>query len=266
MMEGINKTKMPVLFVGHGSPMNAIVENEFSLKWMELGRTLPRPEVILCISAHWETKGTMVTSMEHPRTIHDFGGFPRSLFEVHYPAPGSISLAEEVRNLMKSTVVESDLHWGLDHGCWSVLSRMYPAADIPVVQLSLDYLQDAAWHYEMARSLKPLREQGVLIIGSGNIVHNLGMVAWNRLDEPGFGFDWAIEADTLFKKWILENDHGRLTDTGGFGKAARLAVPTPEHFLPMLYALAQREATDTVTFFNDKPVGGSLTMTSFITG
>jgi 4,5-DOPA dioxygenase extradiol len=257
-------TKMPVLFVGHGSPMNAIEENEFSLKWGELGKSLPRPAAILCISAHWETSGTQVTAMANPRTIHDFGGFPRPLYEVQYPAPGSSWLAEEAKRLIKTTNVEPDTRWGLDHGCWSVLRRMFPEADIPVVQFSLDHQQDAPYHYELARELQPLREKGVLIIGSGNLVHNLGMVAWDRMNDPGFGFDWATQANDLFKKLILGNDHEKLADYRALGKSARLAVPTPEHYFPMLYALAQKTEEDTVTFFNDKAVAGSLTMTSFI--
>ena len=257
---------MPAWFIGHGSPMNAIEDNEFTEQWSELGKTLPRPEAILCISAHWETKGTKVTAMEKPRTIHDFSGFPGPLYEVQYPAPGSLWLSDEVRTLITSTRVDPDLHWGLDHGCWSVLCRMYPEADIPVVQLSLDYLADTRDHHDLAKALKPLREKGVLILGSGNLIHNLGMVAWDKLDEPGFGFDWAIEANDLFKQLIRANDVDRLCNLSGLGLAAQKAVPTPEHFLPMLYVMAVRGPDEQIRFFNDRAVGGSLTMTSFQVG
>jgi 4,5-DOPA dioxygenase extradiol len=254
--------KMPVLFIGHGSPMNAIEENEFVQAWQTLGKTLPKPVAILCVSAHWETRGTFVTAMEKPPTIHDFGGFPRELFEVQYPAPGNPALAKEIKGLVRKTETGLDERWGLDHGCWSVLVRMFPDADIPVVQLSLDYTQPARYHYELARELAPLREQGVLIMCSGNLVHNLRLVDWDKMEEPGFGFDWALEANEKMKKFIVSNDHQSLINYQEQGKAFNLAIPTPEHFLPVLYALALKEENETVEIFNDKAVMGSLTMTS----
>jgi 4,5-DOPA dioxygenase extradiol len=254
--------QMPVLFVGHGSPMNAIEENEFVQGWREVGKTLPAPSAILCISAHWETRGTFVTAMEKPGTIHDFGGFPRELFEVQYPAPGSPELAEETKRLVKKTETGLDMGRGLDHGCWSVLLRMFPAANIPVIQMSLDYSRPAQYHYDLARELLSLRSKGILIIGSGNIVHNLRLVDWNKMDSPGFGYDWAIEANEKMKKYILSDDHQSLINYRAQGKAFDLAIPTPEHFLPLLYALALKERNDTIDVFNDKPVMGSLAMTS----
>ncbi|MEI6682100.1 MAG: 4,5-DOPA dioxygenase extradiol [Bacteroidota bacterium] len=253
---------MPVLFVGHGSPMNAIEENEFSEGWKRMAATLPRPAAILCISAHWETRGTFFTAMEQPRTIHDFGGFPKKLFDVQYPAPGDRALAGEAAGLLAPAAAGQDEKWGLDHGCWSVLKRMYPAADIPVVEMSLDYSKPAQYHYDLARHLAPLRKKGVLIIGSGNMVHNLGLVDWSKLDSPGFGYDWALEANGKMKRLIAAHDHAPLIDFKNQGKAFDLAIPSPEHFLPLLYALALREKDEKTEFFNDKAVMGSLTMTS----
>jgi len=257
---------MPVLFVGHGSPMNAIEDNEFSRGWQEVARTLPTPKAILCISAHWETWGTLLTAMEEPRTIHDFGGFPRELSELEYPAPGSLWLAKETQQAVKKTGVGLDQDWGLDHGCWSVLRRMFPNADIPVTQLSLDYNKAAQDHYDLAKELAPLRQKGVLILASGNMVHNLRRVVIlgnnpSDFNKP-FGLDWAIEANEMFKRLINENNHPALIDYPSLGPAVQLAVPTPEHYLPLLYALALREGGESITYFNDKPVAGSLTMTS----
>jgi 4,5-DOPA dioxygenase extradiol len=256
---------MPVLFVGHGSPMNGIEDNAFARGWQEAAKRLPRPKAILCVSAHWETDGTQVTAVEQPRTIHDFGGFPRELYEIEYPAPGDPALAQEVVRRMTHTKVSLDRRWGLDHGCWVVLRRMFPAADIPVVQFSLDYAQPVARHYEIGAELASLRRDGVLVVASGNIVHNLGMVEVRGEDfnEP-YGFDWAIEASQLFKKLISQRRHDKLCDYESMGRAARLAAPTPEHFLPMLYAMALREPDEPLEWFNDVPVAGSLTMTSFI--
>jgi len=253
--------KMPVLFVGHGSPMNAIEENEFVSGFRNIAKGIPKPNAVLCISAHWETRGTLVTAMEKPKTIHDFGGFPRQLFDVQYPAPGSPELAKETKSIIKKTEVGLDDKWGLDHGTWSVIKHFYPNADIPVIQLSLDYTQTPQYHYDLAKELTSLRKKGVLIVGSGNMVHNLGMVAWDKLDTD-FGFDWAIEANEKMKKFILANDHKELINFKLHGKAFNLAIPSPEHFLPLLYALALKEENEKVSFFNDKPVGGSLTMTS----
>ena len=253
---------MPVLFLGHGSPMNAIEENEYSRTWEEIGKTLARPKVIICISAHWETKGTFVTAMQKPHTIHDFGGFPQALFDVQYPAPGSPDLARETKGIITKAEVGLDEKWGLDHGCWSVLKHLYPEADIPVIELSLDYNQSPQFHYDLAKELSSLRKKGVLIIGSGNMVHNLGMVAWNRLNSEEYGYDWAIEANEQMKKFILSDDHRQLINYRSQGKAYNLAIPTPEHYLPLLYALALKKENETVTLFNDKLVGGSLSMTS----
>ena len=253
---------MPVLFVGHGSPMNAIEDNVFSRTWMELGKTLPKPKAIFSISAHWETRGVFITAMKQPRTIHDFGGFPQALFNVQYPAPGSPELATETKSIIHTTQAGMDQSWGLDHGSWSILKRMYPAADIPVIQLSLDYSQPARFHYDLGRELAPLRKKGVLIMGSGNIVHNLRMIAWDRLDEPGFGYDWAIEANEKMKTFILDGDHTALINYRSQGKAFDLSIPTPEHFLPLLYTLGLKEEKEEIEFFNDKPVAGSLSMTS----
>lgn len=264
MATSFNSTApMPVLFIGHGSPMNAIVENEFVNTWRELGKSLPRPNAILVISAHWETRGTMVTAMEKPSTIHDFGGFPKALFEVQYPAPGSPELALEVQQTVKKALVGLDDKWGLDHGAWSVVNRLYPNADIPVIQMSLDYYQTPQYHYELAKELAFLRHKGVLIIGSGNMVHNLRMVAWDRLNDPEYGYDWALEANEQMKSFILNNDHQQMINYGNRGRAFDLAIPSPEHFIPSLYALALKEENEKITLFNDKAIGGSLTMTSF---
>lgn len=257
-----NTDKMPVLFLGHGSPMNAIEENEFVRGFRELSKDIPKPRAILCISAHWETSGTRVTAMDMPRTIHDFNGFPQELYKVQYPAPGDPELARETYQLVKKTEVLLDKSWGLDHGAWSVIKHMYPEADIPIVQMSLDHRKAPRYHYELAEELAPLRQKGVLIVGSGNIVHNLRMVAWDKLDEPGYGFDWALEANSKVKQLILNDNHEALIEYAAQGNEFRLAIPTPEHYLPLLYALALKGRRDQLSFFNDKPVGGSLTMTS----
>jgi 4,5-DOPA dioxygenase extradiol len=261
-----NTDEMPVLFLGHGNPMNAIEENEFVEGWRTIGKTLPKPKAILCVSAHWETKGTFVTAMEKPKTIHDFGGFPQTLFDVQYPAPGSPELAAETKKIISKTTVGLDEKWGLDHGCWSVVKRLYPAADVPVIQLSLDYTQPAQYHYELAKQLMQLRHKGVLILGSGNIVHNLGMVAWDKMKTPDYGYDWAIEANTKMKEYILNGNYQPLIDYKKQGSAFNLAIPTPDHFLPLLYTLALKKENEQITIFNDKAVMGSLTMTSIKIG
>jgi 4,5-DOPA dioxygenase extradiol len=258
--------KMPVLFVGHGSPMNAIEENEFVEGWRETARSLPEPSAILCVSAHWETDGTCITAMEKPRTIHDFGGFPRPLYEVQYPAPGDPALAASTKKLISKTDVILDASWGLDHGAWSVIKHLYPGADVPIIQMSLDFYKSSRYHYDLAKELAPLRSQGVLIIGSGNMVHNLGLANWERMNEIGFGFDWAIEANEKMKKYIISGDHKSLIDYKAQGSAFNMAVPTPEHFLPLLYSLSLKEEDEKITIFNDKPVAGSLTMTSIKIG
>jgi len=257
-----NTEKMPVLFLGHGSPMNAIEDNEFVHSWRELGKSLPRPNAILCVSAHWETAGTFVTAMEKPKTIHDFGGFPKALYDVQYPAPGSPELAQEAKNIIRKSEVGLDDKWGLDHGCWSVVKHLYPLADVPVIQMSLDYYRSPQYHYDLAKELAPLRKKGVLIVGSGNIVHNLGMVAWDKLNTDNYGFDWAIEAKEKMKKFIITDDHKSLIDYKSQGREFSLSIPTPEHFLPLLYVLALKDENENVSFLNDKAVAGSLAMTS----
>jgi 4,5-DOPA dioxygenase extradiol len=259
--------KMPVLFLGHGSPMNAIEENDFVAGFRKVGREVPRPSAVLCISAHWETRGTFVTAMEQPRTIHDFGGFPQALFDVQYPAPGSPELAREAQGLVKKAQIElDDRHWGLDHGAWSVIKHLYPDADVPVIQMSLDQTKPAQYHYELARELAALREKGVLIVGSGNMVHNLRRVAWDRLNDVDFGFDWALEASAKMKAHIQSGDHQPLIDFRAQGKAFDLAIPTPEHYLPLLYVLALQDKGEEAALFNDRAVAGALTMTSVRVG
>jgi 4,5-DOPA dioxygenase extradiol len=263
MTDTFNSTEqMPVLFLGHGSPMNAIADNEFVTGFRNIGKEITKPNAILCISAHWETKGTFVTAMENPVTIHDFGGFPQALFDVQYPAPGCPALAKETKDIIKKTTVGLDDKWGLDHGAWSVIKHLYPDADVPVIQMSLDYYQGPQYHYELAKELASLRKKGVLIIGSGNMVHNLRMIAWDKLNADGFGFDWAIEASEKMKQFILSNDHKQLINFRSQGKAFDLAIPTPEHYLPLLYTLALKEENEKLSLFNDKAVAGSLTMTS----
>lgn len=256
---------MPLLFLGHGSPMNAIEENEFVQGFRKIASQIPIPKAILCVSAHWETRGTWVTAMPSPPTIHDFGGFPKALFEVQYPAPGNPELAEETKNLVKKTEIGLDHKWGLDHGAWSVIKHLYPNANIPVIQLSLDYFQNPQYHYELAQELKSLRQKGVLIIGSGNMVHNLGMVEWKKLNQT-FAFDWAEQANEKFKKLILDSNHKDLINYKNLGKEVQLAIPTPEHFLPLLYILGLKNEKENIEFFNDKPIAGSLTMTSLRIG
>ncbi len=260
----LNDTKkMPVLFLGHGSPMNAIEENEFVDGWRNIAGEIPKPKAILCISAHWETSGTSVTVMEKPKTIHDFGGFPKELYDVQYPAPGNPELAKEIKNDIQKTKVGLDEKWGLDHGCWSVVKHLYPDADVPVVQMSLDYNRAPQDHYALAKELSSLRGRRVLIIGSGNMVHNLSLIAWDKLDAAEYGYDWALEAGGKMKEYILAGDHQSLIYYQSHGKAFQLAVPTPEHYLPMLYALAMKQEGEKVSLFNDKTVAGSLAMTSF---
>jgi 4,5-DOPA dioxygenase extradiol len=261
--EPFGKTEqMPVLFIGHGSPMNALQSNDFTKGWREIGKTIPHPNAILCVSAHWETRGTFVTAMNKPTTIHDFGGFPDELFAFQYPAAGNPELAKKIKDIIKKAEVGMDEKWGLDHGCWVVVKHLYPNADVPIIQLSLDYYHPPQFHYELAKELSLLRKKGVLIIGSGNMVHNLAMVAWERLNTTEYGYDWAIEANEKMKKYILNEDHQSLIHYQSQGKAYNLAVPTPEHYLPLLYALALKENNEKVVFFNDKTIAGSLSMTS----
>ncbi len=255
---------MPTLFIGHGNPMNAIEETVYAAAWRAAADSIPRPRAILCISAHWETEGTFVTAMAEPKTIHDFYGFPDALYQVEYPAPGSPQLAERVRGLVSSTAVRLDdgYSWGLDHGAWSVLRRMYPAADIPVVQLSLDRTQHPRFHYDLGRELQALRAEGVLIVGSGNIVHNLRLLQWEAR-EP---FPWAAEFDRLAAELILAGEHDRLVAYPALGEAARLSIPTSEHYLPLLYILALQQPCETVSFFAEGMPLGSISMRSLRIG
>ena len=257
-----NTDKMPMLFLGHGSPMNAIEENEFVQGFRKVGKEISKPDAVLVVSAHWETKGTFVTAMEKPKTIHDFGGFPKELYEVQYPAPGCPELAKETKDIIKKAEVGLDVNWGLDHGAWSVVKHLYPDADVPVIELSLDYTQSPQYHYELAKELGSLRKKGVLIIGSGNMVHNLRMVDWRRLNDVNYSYDWASEVSEKIKKFIISGDNKQLINYHSQGKEFNLAVPTPEHYLPLIYALGLKEENEEVSLFNDKAVGGSLTMTS----
>lgn len=253
---------MPALFIGHGSPMNGIEDNEFSQRWAAMAKEIPTPAAVLVISAHWLSKGTRITAMDFPKTIHDFGGFPKALFDVQYNAPGSPALAAETAAVIKYTPVALDHDWGLDHGAWSVVRRMYPDANIPVLQLSIDYTKPAKYHYELAKELYGLRKKGVLIIGSGNMVHNLGMAAWDKIDGPAFGYDWALQLNETFKQLIANGNDGPLINYESLGRDTRLAIPTPEHYLPLIYSLGVKGKNNNVAFFNDKAIAGSLTMTS----
>lgn len=257
--------KLPALFIGHGSPMNAIEENEFTRGWKAVVSNISKPKAILCISAHWETRGTFVTAMENPKTIHDFGGFPQKLFDVQYPAKGSEWLAKEVQKEAKTTPVGLDHeHWGLDHGSWSILKQMYPEAEIPVVQLSLDYTKEANYHYHLAKELALLRKKGVLIIGSGNMVHNFQYARFSGDFNAHYGVDWALEANETLKNLMLDDNHKALIDYKHYSKALSLAAPTPEHYLPLLYTLALKEKDEKVNLFNDMVIGGSFSMTSIL--
>ncbi|MBB4109477.1 4,5-DOPA dioxygenase extradiol [Pedobacter zeae] len=255
---------MPTVFIGHGSPMNGIENNGFSQSWVDLAKHIPVPKAVLVVSAHWYTHGTFVTAMDFPSTIHDFGGFPQALFDVQYPAPGDPELAAEIPGLIHSTPVGLDHDWGLDHGTWTVVRHMYPNADIPVLQLSIDYTKSPAQHYEIAREIYALRKKGVLVIGSGNMVHNLRMLSWEMIN--GGGYDWAIEMNDKFKNLIANGDYNALINYRNLGSDAMLAIPTPEHYLPLIYTLGMKNDKEEISFFNDKAVGGSLTMTSVLVG
>lgn len=256
------ENSMPVLFVGHGSPMNGIEDTEFSRRWTQMAKEIPVPKAVLVISAHWFTKGTRITAMDFPKTIHDFGGFPQALFDVQYNAPGNPALAKETAELLHSANVTLDHDWGLDHGAWTVVRHMYPEANIPVLQLSIDYTKGPQYHYDLAKELYALRKKGVLIMGSGNMVHNLRMVAWDKLNDANYAYDWALQMNDKFKELIQAGDHRSLIHYTALGREAMLAIPTPEHYLPLMYTLGTKTDKDRVSFFNDKAVGGSLTMTS----
>ena len=257
-----NTEKIPVLFLGHGSPMNAIEENQFVQGFRNISREIPKPNAILCISAHWFTNGTFVTAMQNPKTIHDFYGFPKELFEVNYPAPGSPELAKETAALLLPEIVEEDHSWGLDHGAWSVIRHLYPNAEIPVIQLSIDYSKPPQYHFDLAKKLQKLREKGILIIGSGNIVHNLRMIDWKNINTVGAGWDWAVEAREKTNNWLLDGNFQNLIDYQRQGVALQTAVPSPDHYLPLIYSLGLKEKFENLSLFNDELIGGSLSMTS----
>jgi 4,5-DOPA dioxygenase extradiol len=254
--------QMPLLFLGHGSPMNAIEENEFVNGFRTVAKTLPTPNAILCISAHWFTNGTKVTAMQMPRTIHDFGGFPKELFQVQYPAKGKPELARMTQEILKPAPIELDEKWGLDHGAWSVIKHLYPNADIPVVQLSIDYTKPASYHFALAQQLHSLRQKGILIIGSGNIIHNLGLVDFKNMDKDNYGFDWAIESRQKINNWLLDGNFDPIVHYEKQGNAIQLAIPTPDHYLPLIYVLGLKEKSESISLFNDKLLAGSLSMTS----
>lgn len=248
---------MPVLFVGHGNPMYAIQDNPFSRKWAELGKQLSRPQAVLCISAHWLSNGTLVHIGQKPPTIHDFGGFPKELFDVQYPAPGAPEVAREVQETVRSVKIKEDTEWGLDHGTWSVLKHMYPEANVPVFQMSIDYGKSPEYHFQLGKELAALRRKGVLIISSGNIVHNLGLVSWN---DPGKKYDWALEFDELVKNQILKDEPDPLIHYQKNKQLASLAHPTNDHYLPLMYTLGLRNRKDKVNFFNESMDMGSISM------
>lgn len=258
-----NNTRLPVFFFGHGSPMNALGDNEFTRTWSESVRDLPIPKAVICISAHWETGGTLITAMEKPRTIHDFAGFPPRLHNISYPAPGDPSLARELADTVNKAGVKPDYSWGLDHGCWSVIKFLYPDANVPVLQLSLNYNKKPSEHIEIARELSTFRDRGVLITGSGNIVHNLGAIDWSN---PDGGYDWALEASESLKQIITSGNIDKLADYRSLGREVSMSIPTPEHFLPLLYALALKNENESISFMNDKVIMGSLSMTSLRIG
>ena len=253
---------MPLFFIGHGSPMNGIENNAFSQEWKKKAESMPIPKAIICISAHWLTRGTFITAVDHPKTIHDFGGFPDELYKVEYNAPGDLELAKETSTLIKKTQVNLDHDWGLDHGTWTVVRHMYPQANIPVLQLSIDYYQPAQYHYELAKELSALRKKGILIIGSGNMVHNLGMLSFDKGFINEYGYDWAIEMNQIFKQKILDQDHNALIKYESLNAASKLAIPSPDHYLPLIYTLGLQNKQDKISFFNDVALAGSITMTS----
>jgi len=251
-------SRMPVIFFGHGNPMNALSHNPYSEGWRQVGKTIPRPRAVLAISAHWYVQGTAVTAMERPRTIHDFGGFPRELFEVQYPAPGDPKLAIQIRELLKPINVKLDHSWGVDHGTWSVLTHAFPEADVPIVQISIDKMKPPAFHYEVGKRLAPLRDEQILIIGSGNLVHNLHAYAWGRHTiEP---FDWALRFEKQVRNLLLSADDGPLINYETLGREAALSVPTPDHYLPLLYVIALRREGEHLSFPVEGIDGGSVSM------
>ncbi|NVN97041.1 4,5-DOPA dioxygenase extradiol [Candidatus Nomurabacteria bacterium] len=257
---------MPILFVGHGSPMNAIEDNEFTKNFVKMTKGIDKPKAIVCISAHWFTDGTKVTATENPKTIHDFYGFPKELYQIEYPALGDVNLAKKIKNLLSPIKVALDNDWGLDHGTWSVLRHMYPGADIPVVQISIDYNKDASYHFDLVKKLASLRSEGILIVGSGNIVHNLGMVDFNNIETHDYGYEWAKRIKKIINEKIIKGDYDFILKYDKQDDDFHLAVPTPEHFLPLIYILGLKQENEEVEFFNDVLVGGSLSMTGLKIG
>lgn len=253
-------TRMPAIFFGHGNPMNALADNAYTRAWGEIGRSMPKPNTILCISAHWYVPAVSVTAMERPRTIHDFGGFPKELFELQYPAAGSPVLAARVNELLGGHAILDTVRWGLDHGTWSVLCHLFPEADVPVVQLSINETRPSEWHYETAQLLRPLRDEGILIVGSGNLVHNLHAYAWGN--DTGEPLEWASRFDLRARELMLAGEHHPLIAYESMGKDAMLSAPTPDHYLPLLYVLAQQQEGDAVSFPVSGFDGGSISMTS----
>jgi 4,5-DOPA dioxygenase extradiol len=249
---------LPALFVGHGNPLNALQDNDWTRAWTALGAALPRPQAVLAISAHWYIGGTAVTTMAAPRTIHDFGGFPGELYEVRYPAPGDPPLARRVQQLLAPVAVSPDESWGLDHGTWSVLRHIFPDADVPVVQLSIDETQLPSFHYQLGATLRPLRAEGILLLGSGDVVHNLHAYAWGRHQQAPY--DWALRFEGQVRRALSAGDHAMLVEYESLGRDAQLAVPTPEHYLPLLYVLGAAAANEKVTFPVEGMDGGSVSM------
>lgn len=253
--------RMPVLFVGHGSPQNALEDNEFTAAWIKKGQELPRPSAVLCVSAHWYVDQTMVHAAPTPKTIHDFYGFPPELYALRYHCPGAPEVAAEVQKMVTLADVQLDMDWGLDHGAWVVLSHLFPKADIPVFQLSIDATKPPQFHYDLAKELAPLRERGVLILGSGNIVHNLGAITFEETPKP---YDWALEFDEVSKKLIATGDHQKLINYKNLGTAAHLSIPTPDHYYPLLYTLALQQPHEQIKFFAEGIAYKSISMRSFI--
>jgi 4,5-DOPA dioxygenase extradiol len=260
-MDSQEKNKLPVLFIGHGSPMNALEENEFSRAWQKIGSTLPKPKAVLCISAHWFINELAVTAMDSPRIIYDFYGFPKDLYQIKYPAPGSPEFAKETSGLLKVENAKLDLEWGLDHGTWSVLCRMFPDAKIPVYQLSINYAMPPKYHFEIGRKISELRSRGVLIIGSGNMVHNLRLMKADNTP-----YDWAEEFDDKLKRLIDKRDFESLIEYSNLGGEAKLSIPTPDHYYPLLYVLGSTSKDEEIKYFTEKMDLGSISMRSLIIG
>ncbi len=254
---------MPTVFIGHGSPMNTLAHNRYTEAWSQFGREVPRPTAILAVSAHWYIRGTAVTAMQTPPTIHDFGGFPQALFDFQYPAPGSPALAQRVREVLAPLAVRADEDWGLDHGTWSVLAHVYPQADIPIVQLSIDATQPPAFHYDLGKRLAPLRDEGVLIVGSGNVVHNLGALNWKDDAPP---YDWAVRFNDAARGRVEKREHAPLVEYQSLGNDARMSIPTPEHYLPLLYILGLQDQSESAAVVVDGIQNASIGMLSIVIG